>query len=81
MNDTYLFKSVHKRLTKTMNSTFQNDHGGPLVYGEGVNSVVVGVISACLVKERSNKCYGPFLYTSVFKNRQFISCAIYKDVE
>ncbi|XP_022123154.2 uncharacterized protein LOC110998709 [Pieris rapae] len=59
----------------------ENDHGGPLVYGEGVNSVVIGVISACLVKERTNKCYGPFLYTSVFKNRQFISCAIYKDVE
>ncbi|XP_050684856.1 uncharacterized protein LOC126979542 [Leptidea sinapis] len=59
----------------------ENDHGGPLVYGNGVNSVVIGVISACLVKERTNKCYGPFLYTSVFKNRQFISCAIYKDVE
>ncbi|XP_052744857.1 uncharacterized protein LOC112054911 [Bicyclus anynana] len=59
----------------------ENDHGGPLVYGSGVNSVVIGVISACLVKERSNKCYGPFLYTSVYKNRQFISCAIYKDVE
>ncbi|VVD00255.1 unnamed protein product [Leptidea sinapis] len=59
----------------------ENDHGGPLVYGNGVNSVVIGVISACLVKERTNKCYGPFLYTSVFKNRQFISCAIYKDVD
>ncbi|XP_038219752.1 uncharacterized protein LOC119838012 [Zerene cesonia] len=59
----------------------ENDHGGPLIYGDGVNSVVIGVISACLVKERTNKCYGPFLYTSVFKNRQFISCAIYKDIE
>lgn len=59
----------------------QNDHGGPLVYGTGVNSVVIGIISACLVKERTNKCYGPFLYTSIYKNRQFISCAIYKDVE
>ncbi|KAJ0170839.1 hypothetical protein K1T71_013611 [Dendrolimus kikuchii] len=59
----------------------ENDHGGPLVYGSGVNSVVIGVISACLVKERTNKCYGPFLYTSIYKNRQFISCAIYKDVE
>ncbi|XP_028159357.1 uncharacterized protein LOC114352096 [Ostrinia furnacalis] len=59
----------------------ENDHGGPLVYGNGVNSIVIGIISACLVKERSNKCYGPFLYTSVFKNRQFISCAIYKDIE
>ncbi|XP_028031841.1 uncharacterized protein LOC114244281 [Bombyx mandarina] len=59
----------------------ENDHGGPLVYGTGVNSIVIGIISACLVKERTNKCYGPFLYTSIFKNRQFISCAIYKDVE
>ncbi|CAH0721133.1 unnamed protein product, partial [Brenthis ino] len=59
----------------------ENDHGGPLVYGSGVNSIVIGVISACLVKERTNKCYGPFLYTSVYKNRQFISCAIYKDFE
>ncbi|XP_072932309.1 uncharacterized protein [Epargyreus clarus] len=59
----------------------ENDHGGPLIYGEGVNSIVIGVISACLVKERTNKCYGPFLYTSVYKNRQFISCAIYKDIE
>lgn len=60
---------------------FQNDHGGPLIYGEGINAMVIGVISACLVKERTNKCYGPFLYTSIYKNRQFISCAIYKDVE
>ncbi|XP_075986550.1 uncharacterized protein LOC142983510 [Anticarsia gemmatalis] len=59
----------------------ENDHGGPLIYGSGVNSMVIGVISACLVKERSNKCYGPFLYTSVYKNRQFISCAIFKEVE
>ncbi|XP_026754415.3 uncharacterized protein LOC113514526 isoform X1 [Galleria mellonella] len=59
----------------------ENDHGGPLVYGTGVNSIVIGVISACLVKERTNKCYGPFLFTSVYKNRQFISCVIYKDVE
>ncbi|KAI5639402.1 trypsin domain-containing protein [Phthorimaea operculella] len=59
----------------------ENDHGGPLVHGSGVSSIVIGVISACLVKERSNKCYGPFLYTSVYKNRQFISCSLYKDVE
>ncbi|XP_026498814.2 uncharacterized protein LOC113402721 [Vanessa tameamea] len=59
----------------------ENDHGGPLVYGNGMNSIIIGIISACLVKERTNKCYGPFLYTSVYKNRQFISCAIYKDVE
>ncbi|RVE48232.1 hypothetical protein evm_007089 [Chilo suppressalis] len=57
----------------------ENDHGGPLVYGSGANSMVIGIISACLVKERTNKCYGPFLYTSVFKNRILINCAIYKD--
>ncbi|XP_037876623.1 uncharacterized protein LOC101743618 [Bombyx mori] len=57
----------------------ENDHGGPLTYGTGVNSVVIGIISACLVKQRSNTCYGPFLYTSVYKNRVLISCAIYKD--
>ncbi|KAJ0170840.1 hypothetical protein K1T71_013612 [Dendrolimus kikuchii] len=58
----------------------ENDHGGPLVYGTGVNSVVIGIISACLVKESTNRCYGPFLYTSIYKNRNLINCAIYKDV-
>lgn len=58
----------------------ENDHGGPLVVGSGADSVVIGIISACLVKERTNQCYGPFLYTSVFRNRNLISCAIYKDV-
>ncbi|KAM3960699.1 uncharacterized protein ACR2FA_005292 [Aphomia sociella] len=58
----------------------ENDHGGPLVYGTGANAIVIGIISACLVKERTNKCYGPFLYTSVYKNRVLINCAIYKDV-
>ncbi|XP_050357612.1 uncharacterized protein LOC126778192 [Nymphalis io] len=58
----------------------ENDHGGPLIYGEGSNAMVIGIISACLVKERTNKCYGPFLYTSVYKNRVLINCAIYKDV-
>ncbi|KAL4708561.1 hypothetical protein ACJJTC_014169 [Scirpophaga incertulas] len=71
-----------RRKTSQIEGGFcENDHGGPLVYGSGVNAIVIGVISACLVKERSNKCYGPFLYTSVYKNRQFISCAIYKDIE
>ncbi|KAL0860944.1 hypothetical protein ABMA27_009476 [Loxostege sticticalis] len=76
-------KSADARRVNGMNDGgfCENDHGGPLVYGNGVNSIVIGVISACLVKERSNKCYGPFLYTSVYKNRQFISCSIYKDVE
>lgn len=59
----------------------ENDHGGPLVYGEGVNSMVIGIISACLVKEGTNKCYGPFLYTSVYKNRKLINCAIYKEAK
>lgn len=58
----------------------ENDHGGPLIYGQGPNAVVIGIISACLVKERTNKCYGPFLYTSIYKNRVLIDCAIYKDV-
>ncbi|CAH2242594.1 jg14130 [Pararge aegeria aegeria] len=71
-----------RRYTSQTNGGFcENDHGGPLVYGTGINSIVIGVISACLVKESTNKCYGPFLYTSVYKNRQFISCAINKDVE
>ncbi|XP_064074857.1 uncharacterized protein LOC113402722 [Vanessa tameamea] len=58
----------------------ENDHGGPLIYEDGSNALVIGIISACLVKERTNKCYGPFLYTSVYKNRVLINCAIYKDV-
>ncbi|XP_059050552.1 uncharacterized protein LOC131845502 [Achroia grisella] len=81
-NETHGNKSVDRRLMSQADGGFcENDHGGPLVYGNGVNSIVIGVISACLVKERTNKCYGPFLYTSVYKNRQFISCAIYKDLE
>ncbi|XP_052744856.1 uncharacterized protein LOC112056491 [Bicyclus anynana] len=58
----------------------ENDHGGPLIHGEGASAMVIGIISACLVKEQTNKCYGPFLYTSVYKNRILINCAIYKDV-
>ncbi|KAI5639403.1 trypsin domain-containing protein [Phthorimaea operculella] len=56
----------------------ENDHGGPLIFGSGVSSMVIGIISACLVKEKTNKCYGPFLYTSIYKNRVLINCAIYK---
>ncbi|XP_013184994.2 uncharacterized protein LOC106130643 [Amyelois transitella] len=74
--------TIARRYPGLMDGGFcENDHGGPLIYGEGVNSIVIGIISACLVKERTNKCYGPFLYTSIYKNRQFISCAIYKDIE
>ncbi|XP_073963153.1 uncharacterized protein isoform X2 [Choristoneura fumiferana] len=58
----------------------ENDHGGPLIVGEGVSAVVIGIISACLVKDRTNKCYGPFLYTSVYRNRVLLNCAIYKDI-
>uniref|UniRef100_A0A2A4IT24 Peptidase S1 domain-containing protein n=1 Tax=Heliothis virescens TaxID=7102 RepID=A0A2A4IT24_HELVI len=59
----------------------ENDHGGPLVAGEGVNAMVIGIISACLVKENTNRCYGPFLYTSVYRNRALINCAVYKDLQ
>ncbi|KAL0860943.1 hypothetical protein ABMA27_009475 [Loxostege sticticalis] len=68
-----------RRSTDGSGGFCENDHGGPLIYGSGMNAVVIGIISACLVKERTNQCYGPFLYTSVFKNRVLISCAIYKD--
>ncbi|KAJ2940582.1 hypothetical protein O0L34_g6522 [Tuta absoluta] len=84
-NETALLNGTRRQKTNHHNQIdggfCENDHGGPLVYGSGVNSIVIGVISACLVKERSNKCYGPFLYTSVYKNRQFISCSLYKDIE
>ncbi|XP_063629820.1 uncharacterized protein LOC134801217 isoform X2 [Cydia splendana] len=56
----------------------ENDHGGPLIADDGHEPLVIGIISACLVKERTNKCYGPFLYTSVYKNRVLINCAIFK---
>ncbi|XP_049880458.1 uncharacterized protein LOC126376951 [Pectinophora gossypiella] len=58
----------------------ENDHGGPLVHGTGISSLAIGIISACLVREKTNQCYGPFLYTSIYKNRMLINCAIYKDV-
>ncbi|XP_049880456.1 uncharacterized protein LOC126376949 [Pectinophora gossypiella] len=58
----------------------ENDHGGPLVHGEGTSALAIGIISACLVREKTNQCYGPFLYTSIYKNRVLINCAIYKDV-
>ncbi|CAH0401621.1 unnamed protein product [Chilo suppressalis] len=59
----------------------ENDHGGPLIVKYQGKERVVGVISACKIDPKSHSCHGPFLYTSVFKNRQFISCAIHKDVE
>ncbi|XP_045455307.1 uncharacterized protein LOC123664986 [Melitaea cinxia] len=59
----------------------ENDHGGPLIVKYQGKERVVGVISACKIDPKSHSCHGPFLYTSVFKNRQFISCAINKEVE
>ncbi|XP_052744855.1 uncharacterized protein LOC112056490 [Bicyclus anynana] len=59
----------------------ENDHGGPLVVGHGKTSVVIGVISACMTANITQKCHGPFLYTSVWRNRHVISCAIEKDIE
>ncbi|CAH2242592.1 jg14128 [Pararge aegeria aegeria] len=59
----------------------ENDHGGPLIVKYQGKERVIGVISACKIDPKTHSCHGPFLYTSVFKNRQFISCAINKDVE
>ncbi|KAI8423140.1 hypothetical protein MSG28_014212 [Choristoneura fumiferana] len=44
----------------------ENDHGGPLIVGHGTTAVVIGIISASLTKDITQKCYGPFLYTSVY---------------
>ncbi|XP_073963156.1 uncharacterized protein [Choristoneura fumiferana] len=59
----------------------ENDHGGPLIVKYQGKDRVIGVISACKIDPKSHNCHGPFLYTSVFKNRQFISCSIFKDTE
>ncbi|XP_022827534.1 uncharacterized protein LOC111357177 [Spodoptera litura] len=58
----------------------ENDHGGPLIIGQGKSSVVIGVMSACLTKDITRKCYGPFLFTSVYHYRNLITCAIDKDL-
>ncbi|KAH9636513.1 hypothetical protein HF086_017679 [Spodoptera exigua] len=58
----------------------ENDHGGPLIVGQGKSSVVIGVMSACLTKDITKKCYGPFLFTSVYRYRNLITCAIEKDL-
>ncbi|XP_073963148.1 uncharacterized protein [Choristoneura fumiferana] len=74
------FHNDTRRNIEDTNGGFcENDHGGPLIVGEGVSAMVIGIISACLVKDRTNKCYGPFLYTSVYRNRVLLNCAIYKD--
>ncbi|CAK1541070.1 unnamed protein product [Leptosia nina] len=59
----------------------ENDHGGPLIVKYQGKERVVGVISACKIDPKTHSCHGPFLYTSVYKNRQFISCSITKEVE
>lgn len=59
----------------------ENDHGGPLIVRYKGKETVIGVISACKIDPKTHSCHGPFLYTSIYRNRQFISCAIHKDVE
>ncbi|KAI8423135.1 hypothetical protein MSG28_014211 [Choristoneura fumiferana] len=72
------FRSI---ITQYMICTKDNDHGGPLIVKYQGKDRVIGVISACKIDPKSHNCHGPFLYTSVFKNRQFISCSIFKDTE
>lgn len=59
----------------------ENDHGGPLIVKYQGKERVIGVISACKIDPKSHSCHGPFLYTSIYRNRQFIACAIHKDIE
>ncbi|XP_050554162.1 uncharacterized protein LOC118270477 [Spodoptera frugiperda] len=70
-------RRVHKITT---GGFCENDHGGPLIIGQGKSSMVIGVMSACLTKDIVRKCYGPFLYTSVYRYRNLITCAIDKDL-
>lgn len=93
----HIFKSIYlrKKINNTfliylnnlqddyynINSHLQNDHGGPLIVRYQGKERVIGVISACKIDPKSHSCHGPFLYTSIYRNRQFISCAIHKDVE
>ncbi|XP_026729932.1 uncharacterized protein LOC113495421 [Trichoplusia ni] len=82
-NSLYVHTADHEtfRRTKVLSGGFcENDHGGPLIIGQGKTSMVVGVMSACLTKDVERKCYGPFLYTSVYRYRNLISCAIDKDI-
>ncbi|XP_013184993.2 uncharacterized protein LOC106130642 [Amyelois transitella] len=59
----------------------ENDHGGPLIVKYQGRERVVGVISACKIDPKSHSCHGPFLYTSVYRNRQFIACSIHKEID
>ncbi|XP_045506355.1 uncharacterized protein LOC123702636, partial [Colias croceus] len=83
-HDTDIHSNNHgnaTRRSKVVSGGFcENDHGGPLVVGYGTGSVVVGVISACQTANVTRQCYGPYLYTSVWKNRHLIGCAVNKDM-
>ncbi|XP_061723316.1 uncharacterized protein LOC133529586 [Cydia pomonella] len=65
-----------RREGKDVGGFCENDHGGPLITGKGKTSMVIGIISAYRTLNSSKRCVGPFLYTSVYKNRNLISCAI-----
>ncbi|XP_013142086.1 PREDICTED: uncharacterized protein LOC106106103 [Papilio polytes] len=70
----------HRRAKLSTGGFCENDHGGPLVVGHGNSATVIGIISACLTTNLTRKCYGPFLYTSVFNNHLMITCAVDKEV-
>ncbi|XP_053619481.1 uncharacterized protein LOC128680393 isoform X2 [Plodia interpunctella] len=59
----------------------ENDHGGPLIVKYQGRERVVGIISACKIDPKTHSCHGPFLYTSVYRNRQFIACSIHKEID
>ncbi|XP_063629714.1 uncharacterized protein LOC134801115 [Cydia splendana] len=65
-----------RREGKEIGGFCENDHGGPLITGNGKSSMVIGIISAYRTLNNSKRCVGPFLYTSVFNNRHLINCAI-----
>ncbi|XP_063369354.1 uncharacterized protein LOC134657722 [Cydia amplana] len=65
-----------RREGKEVGGFCENDHGGPLITGQGKTSMVIGIISAYRTLNSSKRCVGPFLYTSVFNNRNLINCAI-----
>ncbi|XP_063542062.1 uncharacterized protein LOC134750750 [Cydia strobilella] len=65
-----------RREGKDVGGFCENDHGGPLITGKGKTSMVIGIISAYRTLNSSKRCVGPFLYTSVFNNRNLINCAI-----
>ncbi|CAB3227581.1 unnamed protein product [Arctia plantaginis] len=61
-----------RRFEMSVGGFCENDHGGPLVIGRGKNAMIIGIMSACQTKTIMQKCFGPFLYTSVFKYREII---------